>query len=221
HLVGGHDTASAVAAMGASSGPGTAFASAGTWLLVGREQASPDLSPTARAANFTNELGVEGGVRYLRNLTGSWLLERCRAAWGDPPVGELLAAAGELAPGPTVDVADPAFLHPDDMVSTITRHAGLPQDEAPGAVVRCIIDSLALGTAVVLDQLGGVRALQIFGGASHWDLLRSRIGELSGVAVRRGPVEATALGNALVQGIALGMYEDLTDARRHLDEELR
>ena len=218
HLVGGHDTASAVAAMGPATGPGTAFASAGTWLLLGREQPHPDLSPGAQAANFTNELGVHGGVRFLRNLTGAWLLERCRPAWGDPPVGELLAAAGALAPGPTVDVTDPAFLHPKDMVVAITRSAGLPVDAHPDALVRCIVDSLALGTATVLDQLGGVTDLQIFGGASQWDPLRERIGELAGVPVRRGPIEATALGNALVQGIALGLYEDLQDARHQLDE---
>jgi rhamnulokinase len=220
HLVGGHDTASAVAAMGASSQPGTAFASAGTWLLVGREQPHPDLSDVAREANFTNELGVDGGVRFLRNLAGAWLLERCRPGWGDPPVEALLAAAGALAPGPTIDVADPAFLHPEDMAGTISRSAGLPSDAAPDAIVRCIIDSLALGTAVVLDQLGEVSALQIFGGASQWELLRARIGEVSGVPVHTGPVEATALGNALVQGVALGVYEDLSHARRHLAEEL-
>jgi rhamnulokinase len=219
HLVGGHDTASAVAGMGAPAGAGTAFASAGTWLLVGREQPTADLSPAARAANFTNELGVAGGVRLLRNLAGTWLLDRCRGAWGDPPIDDLLAAAAPIPPGPTVDVADPAFLHPDDMVGAISQAAGLSPDAPPGAVVRCIIDSLALGTSVVLDQLGDVSALLLFGGASRWEVLRAAIEAISGVPVHQGPVEATALGNALVQGIALGVYEDLPHARRQLAED--
>lgn len=219
HLVGGHDTASAVAAMGAPGDAGTAFASAGTWLLVGREQATADRSPAAQAASFTNELGVAGGIRFLRNLAGTWLLERSRAAWGNPPIQQLLSAAAALPPGPTVDVADPAFLHPDDMVDAITGTAGLSADAAPAAVVRCIVDSLALGTSVVLDQLGDVRSLQLFGGAARWDLLRTTIEDVAAVPVRTGPAEATALGNSLVQGIALGVYDDLQHARRHLAED--
>src|SRR5205823_3339655 len=85
HLVGGHDTASAVAAL-ATPRPGAAFIASGTWLLVGAERAAPDTSEAARAANFSNEPGVLGGVRFLKNVMGFWLLEQCRAGWGDPPI---------------------------------------------------------------------------------------------------------------------------------------
>ena len=157
HLVGGHDTASAVLAMGPTSDEHTAFVSAGTWLLVGREQTAPDLSEGARRANFTNELGALGGVRFLKNLAGSWLLEGCRAAWGDPPLADLLRAAADApADGALLDVEDPRFLHPDDMLTEVTSALGLPLDTPPATVVRRVTESQAAGTAAVLDQLGAI-----------------------------------------------------------------
>jgi rhamnulokinase len=219
HLVGGHDTASAVAAMGAAPSPGAAFVSAGTWLLVGREQPDPDTSEDARLANFTNEPGCLGGVRFLKNLAGSWLIEGCRPAWGDPPVDGLLAAAAtvEAPDGATlVDVTDPRFLHPEDMLAEVTGAAGLPASAPPPVVVRLIVESTAAGTADVLRRLGGVSEVHVFGGGSQSSLYRRTLAERAGVPVRTGPVEATALGNALVQGVALGVYADLADARAHL-----
>ena len=220
HLVGGHDTASAVAAMGAAPGPGSAFVSAGTWLLVGREQPAPDTGPAARRANFTNEVGVLGGVRFLKNLAGSWLVEGCRAAWGDPPLDVLLAEAdgvgAAVAGRRTFDVADPRFLHPDDMLGEVTAAAGLPRDAPRAAVVRAVVESAAAGAAAVLSQLGGVTETYAFGGGSRSALFRRCLAAATGRPVHRGPVEATALGNALVQGIALGVYTDLADARAHL-----
>jgi rhamnulokinase len=217
HLVGGHDTASAVVAMGASPGPGAAFASAGTWLLVGREQDGPDLGEAARAANFTNEVGALGGIRLLKNLAGAWLVEACRPAWGDPPVADLLAAAatcdGDL---PLLDVADERFLHPSDMLAEVTAALGLGIDAAPPLVVAAIVASQAAGTAEVLDGLGGVTDVAVFGGGGRSALYRQSLAERTGLPVAQGPVEATALGNALVQGIALGRYADLADARAHL-----
>jgi rhamnulokinase len=221
HLVGGHDTASAVVAMGADPRPGAAFVSAGTWLLVGREQAGPETTERARLANFTNEAGAMGGVRFLKNLAGSWLVEGCRAAWGSPPVDELFARAAAVGhDGPVmdhiVDVTDARFLHPADMLREVTGAAGLPYDAPPPVVVRGIVESLAAGTADVLRHLGRVDAVHVFGGGGS-PLYRSLLGARAGVPVHAGPVEATALGNALVQGIALGLYPDLAAARRVLE----
>jgi rhamnulokinase len=249
HLVGGHDTASAVVAMGAAPTPGAAFVSAGTWLLVGREQPQPDVGEHARRANFTNEAGALGGTRFLKNLAGSWLVEGCRARWGHPPVDELFASAAAVDhDGPAmdhlVDVADPRFLHPADMLREVTDAAGLPEGAPPAVVVRCLVESMAEGTAEVLRQLdrlgrsgsGGpvdsvhpvdsvdsvdpvhpVDSVHVFGGGGS-PLYRQRLAHRSGLPVVAGPVEATALGNALVQGIALGLYADLAAARATLHE---
>lgn len=219
HLVGGHDTASAVVAMGAPTSAGAAFVSAGTWMLVGREQPAPEVGEWARRANFSNEAGALGGVRFLKNLAGGWLIDGCRAAWGDPPVAELLTAAAAVGhDGRIVDVTDPRFLHPADMLHEVTTAAGLARDTPPPAVVRCLVESQVAGTAAVLDQLGGVGEVHVFGGGGRSDLYRRRLAEQTGLPVAAGPVEATALGNALVQGIALGLYADLADARRRLPE---
>lgn len=216
HLVGGHDTASAVVAMGAAPVAASAFVSSGTWLLVGREQPEPDLSEPARQANFTNEMGALDGIRFLKNLAGWWLADGCRTAWSDPPVDDLLAAAEEVSAGQSVDVTDPRFLHPDDMLTEVTAAAGLGRDAAPPVVMRCIMDSLADGTAAVLDQLGAVTEVHVFGGGTRSALYRRTLAERTGLDVHTGPVEATALGNALVQGVALGVYTDLADARARL-----
>jgi len=231
HLVGGHDTASAVVAMGAAPTPGAAFVSAGTWLLVGREQPQPDTSERARLANFTNEAGALGGIRFLKNLAGGWLVEGCRAAWGNPPIEDLFASAAAVDhDGPpmahVVDVTDARFLHPADMLREVTDAAGLPYATPPADVVRCIVESLAAGTAAVLDHLGtdgaagAVEAVHVFGGGGS-ALYRERLAARAGVPVVAGPVEATALGNALVQGIALGLYPDLAAARATLDPDPR
>lgn len=215
HLVGGHDTASAVAGMGPVRA-GTAFVSAGTWFLVGAERDRPDRTAAARAANFTNEVAVGGGFRVLRNLAGGWLVERCRAQWDGAPVAELLAAAGREPPGPTVDVADPRFLDPVDMVAEITAAAGLVGDAAPGAVMRVIIESMAAGIATTVDHFTDVDEIAIFGGAANWELLRERVAARARCRVRQGSTEATAVGNALVQGVAIGCYPDLGAARQSL-----
>ena len=149
HLVGGHDTASAVVAIGAAPGVAAAFVSAGTWLLVGREQPHADLGEPARRANFSNEPGALGGYRFLKNVPGYWLIEQCRPAWapraaqdvGD--VGDLLAAARRVPPGPVADLADPRLLAPEEVLGVITSSAGLPRTAPAAHVVRCIVDSMA------------------------------------------------------------------------------
>jgi rhamnulokinase len=216
HLVGGHDTASAVVAMSEASTSSSAFVSAGTWVLVGREQELPDTSETARAANFTNEAGAMGGIRFLKNLAGAWLVEGCREAWGSPPLGELLDAAMLASSEEVFDVTDPRFLAPFDMLAEVTDAAGLPIDAEPAVVVRTIVDSMAASTAAVIELLGGITDIHTFGGTSRFDMYGKRLSELTGLPVLRGPVEATALGNALVQGIALGAFTNLADARSSL-----
>jgi rhamnulokinase len=217
HLVGGHDTASAVVAMAAHPSPNTAFVSAGTWFLVGRELASPDTGERAQAANFSNERGTFGNIRFLKNLMGMWLLEECRRGWGHPPVEDLLdAAAAVRTPLPAIDVNHPELLAPQDMAARLRGLAGLPADVERGVIVRLILDSIAGGVARVVDELDSVDDITIFGGASRSALLCNTLAARSGRSVRTGPAEATALGNALTQGVALGVFAGQAEARASL-----
>jgi rhamnulokinase len=208
HLVGGHDTASAVAAMPYD---GAAFVSSGTWMLVGAERAAPQLTdPT-----FSNEPGVTGGVRLLKNVMGLWMLERCRVQWGSPPLDEVLRAAASVRTDALVDARDERFLAPVDMEAEVRVAAGLGESAARDVVARCVLASLAASTADVLRELDA-RAVCVIGGGAQNALLNDLVAEASGLPVHVGPIEATALGNALVQGIALGRFADLADARRAL-----
>lgn len=223
HLVGGHDTASAVVALPGRPLPGRAFVSSGTWMLVGAERPEPDVSEAARLANFSNEPAALGGVRLLKNVTGLWMLEECRAQWGDPPLEDLLSAASAVsAGGPTVDAMDARFLAPEDMETEVRAAANLPASARRDAVVRCILDSLAAAAARVVDELSvfvgqSISRVHILGGGSRNWLLNRLIREELGVPVTAGPAEATALGNALVQGIALRRFDSLEEAREALD----
>ncbi len=209
HLVGGHDTASAVAARPAYAPTASAFVSAGTWLLVGAERPAPDTSEAARLGNFSNEPAVLGGVRFLKNVNGLWLLERCRAAWGDPPVAQLVADAAAIRPGgPIVDPNDARFVNPADMEAEIRAAAGLGRTASRDVVVRCILDSLAVATAGVVAELATflgepVRRIDMIGGGGQIPLLVDLIADATGADLEVGPAEATAIGNAIVQGNAL------------------
>jgi rhamnulokinase len=222
HTVGSHDTASAFVAVPGVPGPGTVVVSSGTWVLVGTERPAADTSEQARAANFSNEAGALGGVRFLKNLTGFWLLEQCRAAWGNPDVAELAAAAaGVDGPVGLVDPNDARFLAPADMEAEIRAAAGLGAAASRAAVVRCILESIAAATARVAGELAAitgtpVRELLVVGGAARIRLMNQLYGRHTGVPVTVGSPEATALGNAVVQGLALGRFEGLQDARRWL-----
>jgi rhamnulokinase len=219
HLVGGHDTASAVAARPSRSARDTAFVSSGTWLLVGAERPEADASEAARLANFSNEPGVLGGARFLKNVVGFWLLEQARAAWGNPSMTDVVRAAAALpAGGPVVDVSRPAYWVPGDVEAMVRSEARLPATAGRDAVGRVLLDSMVAATRGVLEELAGfvgapIAAIDLLGGGSRFPELVALMADGCGVPVRTGPVEATALGNALVQGIALGRFADLEEAR--------
>lgn len=224
HLTGGHDTASAVVAIPGAPGAGAAFVSSGTWVLVGTERERADTSDAARAHNFGNEAGALGGVRFLKNVAGFWLLEACRAAWGNPSIDELVSAAADVTcPVATFDALDDRFLAPHDMRAEICAAAGLDETASPAVVTRCILESIAATTAAVVDDLAQLSGrttdeLYVVGGGARVGLLNRLYGEHCGVTVTVGSTEAAALGNALVQGIALGLYAGLAEARQALAE---
>ncbi len=214
--VGSHDTASAVAAVPASAGA-FAYISCGTWSLVGLELLAPVLSPASQRANFSNEIGIDGTVRYLRNVMGLWLLQESAQVWAaaglDAGSDSLAAAAARQQPlRSVIDPDDPAFLAPGDMPSRIAaacRAVGQPPPDGPAQVTRCILDSLALAYRRALTDaqaLSGRHAdvIHLVGGGSRNDLLCQLTADASGLPVLAGPAEATAIGNILVQARALG-----------------
>ncbi|MFJ5958129.1 rhamnulokinase family protein [Paenarthrobacter sp. NPDC092416] len=233
--VGSHDTASAVAAVPVqssgpqSSGPESsgaagpeafAYISSGTWSLVGVELLHPVLTEASRKANFTNERGVDGTIRYLRNVGGLWLLSECQRSWAAAGFSQsltaLLDAATALpAGGPQINADDPVFTAPDNMPERIraaVRNTGAVLADRPAAVVRCIMDSLAAGYARTLadaQRLAGrnVDVVHIVGGGSQNRLLCQLTADATGKPVVAGPVEATALGNVLVQARAAGVVD--------------
>jgi rhamnulokinase len=224
--VASHDTASAVAAVPAT-GPGAAYISCGTWSLAGLELDAPVLSEDSRAANFTNERGVDGTVRYLRNIMGMWLLEECRRSWRArgmrTRLGELLSAAERAEPfAALVDPDAPDFLAPPDMPAALAGYCvrtGQRPPRSPGATVRCILESLALAHRRVLRQAAALAGREItrvhlVGGGSRNALLCRFTADATGLPVTAGPAEATALGNILLQARAHGLVGDLARMRR-------
>ena len=216
--VGSHDTASAVVGVPAA-GPDFAYISCGTWSLVGVELDAPVLTEASRRANFTNEGGVDGTVRYLRNVMGLWPLQECLREWGSPDLPALLReAAAAPAFRAVVDLDDPIFLPPGDMVGRLTRASGCPP-AGRAELVRCILDSLALAHRRAVRQaqeLSGRRVdvVHIVGGGARNELLCQLTADACGLPVHAGPVEATALGNILVQARAAGaIHGDLSALR--------
>ncbi|WP_344320041.1 rhamnulokinase family protein [Streptomyces macrosporus] len=228
--VGSHDTASAVAGVPADGGGGDgafAYIATGTWSLAGVELDAPVLTEESRRANFTNELGVDGTVRYLRNIMGLWLLQECLRAWEAdglrPELGTLLREAAKApALRSVVDAGDPGFLAPGRMperVADACRRTGQPVPRDPAETVRCVLDSLALAhRRAVADaqRLSGreVEVVHVVGGGVHNELLCQLTADACGLPVVAGPAEAAAFGNVLVQARAAGaVHGDLAGLR--------
>ncbi|MET9120605.1 rhamnulokinase family protein [Streptomyces sp. NPDC004528] len=220
--VGSHDTASAVAAVPAT-GERFAYICTGTWSLAGLELTAPVLTEASRTANFTNELGLDGTVRHLRNIMGLWLLQECLREWDHPDLGELLRAAAEIPSlRSVVDAGDAVFLAPGRMAARIAdacRASGQPVPASPAEITRCILDSLALAhRRAVADaqELADhpVDVVHIVGGGTRNELLCQLTADACGLPVVAGPAEAAALGNVLVQARAAGLVGDRTSMRR-------
>jgi len=221
--VGSHDTASAVVAVPATHS-NFAYISCGTWGLVGVELEQPVLTEASRLANFTNEGGVDGRVRYLHNVMGLWLLSESVRSWeADGQTVDLptLLAAADLATAEPFDAEDPRFSAPGDMPARIAgwyTERGLRAPQSPAEFVRAIIESLAIAFADAVraaSALSGKRVavIHVVGGGSQNELLCQLTADRSGLPVLAGPVEATAIGNVLVQaraeGLASGSLESL------------
>jgi rhamnulokinase len=214
HLVAAHDTACAFAASPLGGGA-RAFVSAGTWFLVGVERDTADTSDEARVANFSNEIGAAGGYRFLKNVTGFWLLEQCASLWGTT-ARDLLALAARAPEAPVFDVRDDRFLAPERMDDEVRSAAGLAKDASRAVVARSIVESVAAAVAAVVDELRRIQPVEelaVVGGGAASRFVQERLAEHAGVPVVTGAPEATALGNALVQGIALRRFRSLDEGR--------
>lgn len=230
-LVGSHDTASAVVAV-PSQEKYFAYLSSGTWSLLGTELEQPILTPESREANFTNELGVDGKVRYLKNLSGLWLLSECVRKW-ELDSGErislaaLLHEASMVQPEALFEVSDSAFVAPDDMPEKIVRAmrlSGKPAPRTRAEFVATILHSLASSYSSNLERLEDLTglsfdALHVIGGGSNNQLLCQLTANYTGRKVIAGPTEATGIGNLLIQARSAGeIGPNLVDARRVVNE---
>ena len=227
--VAGHDTASAVAAVPAEDKE-FAYLSSGTWSLMGIETPQPIINEKSYEENFTNEGGIEGTTRFLKNICGMWLFERCRAEWSDAPDDyDQFYANIEGTPGfhSFIYPDAPEFAHTDSMVSAIQtycRETGQPVPDGYKAIARCIFDSLAMRYRQVFHLLEtmapfALRRLHIIGGGSQNYLLNQFTANALGVDVYAGPQEATATGNIMMQAKACGLVKDVWEMRsmiRHL-----
>ncbi|WP_338702927.1 rhamnulokinase family protein [Streptomyces sp. Q6] len=220
--VASHDTASAVAAVPATE-EHFAYICTGTWSLAGLELDAPVLTEESRAANFTNELGIDGTVRYLRNIMGLWLLQECQRTWRDADLTELLDGAARCAPlRSVVDAGDPAFLAPGgmpDRIAAACRATGQPEPRTRAETTRCILDSLALAHRRAIADAARladrpVDVVHIVGGGARNALLCRLTADACGLPVVAGPAEAAALGNVLVQARAHGDVGDRAAMRQ-------
>ena len=219
----GHDTACAVAAVPAQ-GHDWCYISSGTWSLMGVEIDEPIINEQSLALNYTNEIGVGGKVRLLKNIAGLWLLQECKRSWAAEGIhysyDELTQLAGEARPH--VAMLDPdAFLHAGNMPQRIaewcTEH-GQAVPQTIGEFCRVILESLAERYRQVLENLQTltgrrINTIHIVGGGSRNMLLNRLVAEATGRRVVAGPAEATAAGNILVQAIGSGALKDLDEAR--------
>lgn len=228
--VAGHDTASAIAAVPASD-PNFAYLSSGTWSLMGIETSAPVITDESREENYTNEGGVDGTTRFLKNITGMWLLEQCRRVWRkegrEYDYGQLagMASSAKSYPG-RIDPDDPRFANPADMDAEIRAAlsaAGFPSPNDDAQMVACIYNSLVDKYAEVLGKLRTfasfpIERLHIIGGGSANDLLNQWTADALGIPVIAGPTEATAIGNVMIQARSCGLVQDRWQMRRLIGE---
>ncbi|HUT52762.1 MAG TPA: rhamnulokinase family protein [bacterium] len=225
-----HDTGSAVAAVPVdpSLKPGEwAYLSSGTWSLMGIEVREPIINERSLARNFTNEGGVDGTFRFLKNISGLWLIEECRRAWreageSDPDYGEMESWALSAAPFRAfIDPDHPGFLRPANMPGAIAefcRATGQPAPAGKGEFIRCILESLALKYRLTRDRIEDIsgrkiRVLHVVGGGSRNHLLNRFTADALEIPVLAGPAEATSIGNLVIQAIASRVIPDLASAR--------
>ena len=226
--VAGHDTASAIAAVPATD-EHFAYLSSGTWSLMGIEVPAPIINAASAAANFTNEGGIDGTTRFLKNITGMWLLEQCRKKWSaegrDYSYAQLveMAQAEAAFPG-RIHPDDPRFANPADMPAEIC--AALSGSFSDAQIVSCIYHSLAERYREVLGMLQGfapfaIERLHIIGGGSANGLLNQWTADALGIPVVAGPTEATAIGNLMLQARAAGLVADRWQMRRLLADSFQ
>lgn len=220
-----HDTGSAVAGVPTES-EHFAYISSGTWSLVGLEVKQPILNAAALEANVTNEGGVYGTYRFLKNVMGLWIIQQCRNQWESDgeqfSYGALTKLAEQAEPLRSIIQVDDSRLLPPgnhpEIIREICRETGQPIPESKGQVIRCVIESLALKYRHVLENLLAISGKQadtihIVGGGTQNGLLNQLTADATGIPVKTGPIEATVLGNALVQFITLGDIKNLEQGR--------
>ena len=221
--VAGHDTASAVAAVPAETSD-FAYLSCGTWSLMGVESPQPIITDASYESNFTNEGGIDGTTRFLKNICGLWLLEQCRAEWTDAPtdIGELSALCETTEFSSTINPDDPSFAHPSSMTKAIAdycRKTGQAAPETVAEYVRCIFRSLAIRYREVVELLRTmsvrpIECLHVIGGGSLNGYLMQYTADELDIPVICGPAEGTALGNVLLQLRAAGKVKNLEQMRK-------
>ena len=227
-----HDTASAV--VGAPLQPGWAYISSGTWSLVGVEISEPLATPGVALANFTNEGGPAGTIRFLKNVMGLWILEQCRKEWaaaGTAVDHAVLVGEASRIPEPVAFVFpdDPRFFNPKSMVAEIRGfllESGQACPDDPIQLTRVVLDSLALRCATVVstaERLTGIAVpgIHIVGGGCRNEYLNQATADASGRPVMAGPAEATATGNVLVQAMATGSVASIAEGRRLVARTVR
>jgi rhamnulokinase len=223
--VASHDTASAIASVPADGG-NWAYLSSGTWSLLGIESDVPQVSEQTLQMNFTNEGGVEGTTRFLKNIMGMWLIQECKRIWDEEKEMEWQEIVDlSLAAEPfkcLINPDDLSFLNPGNMPVAIQNYCektNQPVPQTKGEIARCIYDSLAMKYKFTIGQIESVTGkkiekLHIIGGGAHNKMMNQLTADAIGIPVFAGPTEATAIGNLMMQAKAAGVVESLTEIRK-------
>ena len=229
--VAGHDTGAAVAAVPAQN-PNFAYLSCGTWSLLGIETQEAIINEKSFEYNFTNEGGIEGTTRFLKNICGMWLLERCRKEWTDAPanVNQINEDAMTAEPFRSfINPDDPRFANPTSMVDAIQgfcKETNQPVPETYQQIARCIFESLAMRYRQILDYLRElapfpIEKLHVIGGGTYNQYLMQMAANSIGIPVVTGPVEGTAIGNIMLQAKASGLVSDMFQMRKIIAESIK